>query len=178
MRTGRLSAIHDRTGFTLLEVLVVAALLVLMATVVMPSMSSMGGRGAMITTSGDLARFVSGVRRGAIDTGTRRWLRYEVNGRMVLAGPADGASDASFELPEAYEFGDHEAAERLPDIVADAATVEQKQAVWSPEVTFYPDGTGVDAQWTLKDDGGRVRTITVRGTTGRIRITSGGDDDA
>lgn len=148
-------------------------ILVVTASFVMPSVSTMGRRGAMMTASGDVLRFLAENRRRAVGEGARRWVRYEIEGSSLLAGPEDAAADHTFELPEGFEFGDHENAERLPDLVEESATVEQRQATWSPEISFYSDGTAIDAEWLLKDDGGRKRTVAIREMTGRVRILMG-----
>lgn len=167
---------RPRAGFTLLELVVVAGLLVVLASIVVPSVTGMGRRGLLMTASGDVLRFLADNRRKAVDQGTRRWVRFEVDGKALVAGADGGAVDAQFSLPEGCEFGSHDSPERLPDDVADSVGVEQRQAAWSPEISFYPDGTASDQRWTLKGAGSR-RLVSIRGLTGRVRVSLGSDDD-
>lgn len=163
-----------RRAFSLLELVVVAALLVVLASIVVPSVSTMGRRGVLMTASGDVLRFVAESQRKAVDSGQRRWLRYEVLGATLITGVDGGPVDTEFAVPEGCEFGEHESAERLPDEVADSLSTEQRQAAWSPEISLFPDGTAEDASWTLKDPAGRARTVSIRGLTGRARVVTGG----
>lgn len=153
-------------------------LLVVLASVVMPSMSAMGRRSGVMTTSGDVLRFLNDNRRRAIDEGTRRWVRYESGGTTLIAGPDATASDLSFELTGDCEFDVAATTERLPDVVADGLSGEQKTAAWSPEITFYPDGTADDVAFGFHDNGGRERVVEVRRLTGRSTVRGVAASDA
>lgn len=167
-----------RSAFTLLEVLLVTVLLVVLASVMVPSVTAMTRRGAIMTASGDVTRFLADNRRRAIDESQRRWVRFESLGRTLLAGPEDAASDLSFTMSERCKFGEADEPERLPDIVSESLASELQESGWSPSIWFYPDGTASDEQWALQDDSGRRRTVSIRALTGRVDVSPERSDDA
>lgn len=158
---------HGRGGFTLLEIVIVAAVLLTLAAATVPTVTALLGRESLMTARGDLISFLSAQRRQAIDTGRVRWLRWEADGHHVVAGFDGEAVDADIALPDDAKILS-ESFEGLPDrffeTVSDPSLAD---AAWSQEVLFYPDGTATEATLEIELPP-RTETLTLHAWSGIV----------
>ena len=160
----------SRRGFTLLEVVLVAGLLVVLTAAAVPSIAALLERQAVMTAAGDAVRFLDESRRRAVEEGIGRWVRLESGGGMMMSGPLGDSADHESELAGPCAFEEFDPSERLSGVVAEAAGAFQTEAAWSPAATFRPDGSSTDLAFTVLDDAGRRRDLTLRGLTGRTVV--------
>jgi prepilin-type N-terminal cleavage/methylation domain-containing protein len=174
----------SRPGFTLFEVLLVLALIVLLAAITYPSVEAMYG-GSKVTAAGDMVRaaWVEAQAR-AIDEG--RSYRFAIlpnqgNYRIAPDSPefwaANGAPGSggaghsrAFEdkLPKPVLFTIANGS--APD-VATAPADSTDGLTWVSVVTFLPDGTArEDASVTVASRGTRPLVVHLRGLTGVITV--------
>jgi prepilin-type N-terminal cleavage/methylation domain-containing protein len=181
-----------RRGFTLFEILVVLALLVVIAGMMMPAIANSLSH-ARLTSGGEMVRAAWGkARLAAMQAGEAYVFRYEEGGSryqiaQLAALSAEGAAELNV-LPALSEE-DEEYAEadmlrlsksRLPTEVVFAqgqvAAVPQAaspamaaQGGWSQPILFYPDGTTSDAAVLVANADGETLRVTLRGLTGISR---------
>ena len=160
----------SRPAFTLLELLLVATLLCVAAAVTVPAVTGVAKRRELMTATGDTLRFLDENRRRAVEEGAARWVRVESGGPNLIAGVVAAGIDHDVSLPDGCEFEDFDPAERLSEVVKDSAKREFVEASWSPEATFFPDGTSTDLAFTVEGPGGRRRNLNLRGLTGRASL--------
>jgi general secretion pathway protein H len=137
-----------RSGFTLVELIVVLAILAAVAALVTPSFSR-------TITSARLRTAASDVRTSL------------ARGR-VLAVAAAKERTVAFDLSMG-EFGvDNETMTRLPDTIRLGAVLpgEERRERGNVRIRFFPDGSGDEAEITVTaEDGGTLR-VTVDPLTG------------
>jgi type II secretory pathway pseudopilin PulG len=182
-----------RSAFTLFEILLVMALLVVIAAVMMPVIADSLSR-ARLENGGELVRAAWGrARLVAMETGEPYVFRYEPNGSRyqialltALTGenadevnslPAIEEEDADYEadmlrlakarLPQDIVFTKGEVA-AVPQLAGAAASQE---GGWSPPITFYADGTTTDAAVEIANPDGEAIRVTLRGLTGISRAS-------
>jgi len=180
-------------GFTLLELLLVLAVLVTVASLTGPSMMRYL-REQDIREGAEATRIAAASTRiKAIDTGLTYQLRYEPDGRRFVVIPFDPpetlaasssstddgvstypvlsgrlAETCSFVIPDDAE----PIAEGLPvdsfSMLPDAAELEA--TTWGPPILFYPDGTADDAQLRIVNEDELSVDLQVRGLTGTVSV--------
>ena len=175
-------------GFTLLEVLLVLAILVTLAGLSWPSVSNMLDTLAMDEAVEPVRQSLAKTRTRALDAGVTWQFRFEPQGRRYLVAPyeLDRLDEdeeieqeqlallprISGQLPEGFSFV--AASENLEGIenVAPQAVAglnDQKQlgeASWSPPVLFYSDGAAIEGSFDIVDPNRQFRRLTVRALTG------------
>lgn len=183
-----------RSGFTLFEILLVMALLVVIAGVMMPVIADSLSR-ARLENGGELVRAAWGrARLAAMESGEPYVFRYEPNGSryqiaLLTALTGENADEVNSLPAEEEEDADYEEADmlrlskaRLPqDIVfarGEVAAVPQlagaaasQDGGWSPPITFYADGTTTDAAVQITNPDGEWIYVTLRGLTGISRAS-------
>ena len=184
----RLRTAADRPAFTLVEVLIVLALLATVAAAVAPAalrvFEGYGLKRSAEAVRDDLTR----ARLSAVQEGVEYHFRTEPGGARWVVIPGERERAAAEGAPPAYvpvRSGvlaagvtflsdappglaggalDPALFEGLPDAAALAALN------WADPVVFLPDGTGERAVVTLTDDGGRAMRIAVRPLTGAATV--------
>ena len=140
----------SRPGFTLVELVLVASVVAVLAAATVPALTMLLGRGVGMEQQATLRAFVTAQRHQAIDTGNVRWLRWEAGGHHLIAGVDGRPADEDLALIDEVEL-ESDVAERLPDrlfdALGDSGTFDASlaDAGWSGEVLFYPDGTATPA---------------------------------
>lgn len=185
-------------AFTLLEILLVLAILVILAGMSLPLLfNALQGHRLKISAQmiqNELMR----ARVDAMESGRVRMFRYETDTGNFKVAPLlrnsdelennlAGTSQAIGISQEVFQSAEAEILEGTLEegIVFAGESVEadmrsyslgQEQgggleiAGWSNPVLFYPDGTTSDATVYLRDDGGTLISVQLRGLTGIARI--------
>ena len=137
-----------REGFTLVELIVVLAILAGLAALVAPSFSRTVASARLRTAASDVRSTFARTRALAVASARER--------------------SAVFDLSEG-EFGvDNEAVRRLPETFRLGAVLPGEERRWrgSVRVRFFPDGGGEEAEISVTaQDGGALR-VTVDPLTG------------
>jgi Tfp pilus assembly protein FimT len=182
-----------RPALTLVEVLLVLALLVVAAAVTAPIMSSSIDRARLIH-GGDLLRAAwAKARLSAMQAGDTYAFRFEPKGSryQIALVSAISATDANSvnSLPSETSTGDEYSdsdvlrlsRERLPEgVIFDSAQMANDaqsgapaaaSGDWSVPILFYPDGAAADAVVLLANSRGLKLRVTLRGLTGISRAS-------
>ena len=174
MTTRRHTRRPHRTGYTLFEILVVLALLLLLAIVILPSVVSFRGdtrqRAAADVIRGELAA----ARGRAMEEGRPYRVAINQAGTRIRRAPdgPDFATTPAFDHPDPFstavdcEF-DHVTAE----VIADEAS-PQSPDEWKTVATVQPDGTCREdsAVVVIKEPGNGELRLLVRGLTSSSRV--------
>jgi prepilin-type N-terminal cleavage/methylation domain-containing protein len=181
------------TGFTLLELLVVVAILVLLAALVAPNVVARMQENRVAQAAESVRDVISRSRTFALDAGIDYQFRYETNGRNFVVLPLEmepADSNSSFGDSETSNYvrltGELDDGLRLLAIDDDEQTVESlesawfgqlanslqlSQATWSSPIIFYFDGTADDAEFQVTSDDKVAADLTIRGLTGRVSVS-------
>jgi len=164
----------NRTGVTLLELMLVLVLLIVVAGLAMPIFTGMA-RAARLRNGADQIRAaMAQARVRAITSGQIFALRYDLNAGTYTTSPYSqfiDANEASSEaqlvtesrsLPEGVRFF---AGNSVTDNRSTLAAREE-QAAEEPAVLFYPDGTTSTAELQINNEEGSALVIALRGMTG------------
>lgn len=187
-----------RNGFTLLEMLLVLAILVAIAALAAPAL-----RGVVLTAklraAGDTVRTEwTRAHVKAMKTGRIQVFRFEQDGSRFTVQPWAAADDQIEAAPSVKGFGtaeeetasprlDESSAVSLPEgtkFVAGAAALEGRsqaiekdikdanrfEADWSQPVLFYPDGSSSDAWVIVANERDVAIRVDLRGMTGTTTL--------
>lgn len=196
----RYSARCYRRGLTLLELLLVLAVLIVLTAVAWPSLSGLHHRQRLQQAAFTAQRQLASARVNAVRRGVPCEFRYEPGGRsyVVLQPQGIRPSDSrdagppfdprqSFadqldpiivrgQLAEGISFATafdrHQGVERttLPANLGALLGKDLGGAFWSSPIRFYPDGSGTEAQLEVVDRAGRALRVSVRQLTGSVRV--------
>jgi prepilin-type N-terminal cleavage/methylation domain-containing protein len=187
-RPSNVNVLHR--GLTLVELMLVLALLVVITAISIPLMEGSFARAAM-HSSGDLLRGAwAEARLAAMQSGQTQAFRYEPNGSrfQIVTLNAVGAPEQNELAPE-----DPEADRDINELVrlsqrrlvngvifsgGDVAPSAQVMATlpsviegpWSQPILFYPDGTTSDASLVLANANQLSIRVTLRGLTGISQV--------
>ena len=199
----RQSARYDRQGVTLVEVLLTLCLLVVIASLVWPTLGKPFANQRLKKSADRIRAAWCEARVDAMDTGNVYVFlhaiegeRYRVERRADLAVTADASFDESAGqsnasgmpavveriLPNGITFlsGEVEADTRATLLGAGNDVSSTSSAVdvdWSEPIIFYPDGTTSTAQLTMKNEHDRQIRLSLRGLTGVVRVNDVGSDE-
>jgi len=176
------------SGFTLIEVILVMAILVAIAAMTLPSLSGVFTR-SQLRNGGEVVRSAWGkARLAAMDSGQPYLFRCQLKGGEFQllniaelaaaggqsAGPTgnvvepDGSWRLAFDrLPAGVVFAKGEFA---PSQLMDAMFAGVANAAWAGPIVFYPDGTCTDATILLSNENESTIRVTLRGITGTALI--------
>lgn len=183
-----------RSGFTLFELLLVLAVLVVIVSLTWPSMTRYMQEQEMLEGAEAARSAAASTRIKAIDTGLTYQFRYEPNGRRFVVVPFDppetlASSSTSTEegvgtypvlsgqLGEQSKFVIPEdqpaVAEGLPrESFASLPDANDLEATaWGPPLLFYPNGTAGDATFRIVNEDDLRVELTVRGLTGTLTLS-------
>lgn len=179
-----------RTGYTLLELLIVAALLSLIASLTLPSFQRLAARSEVQEAGRQLRVALLEARLAAIESGHLTYFRYQLGNDQFEIGRAAGTSQPR-QTPGgggAPAWGDVDVeptAEpralsrgiRFVDPSADGQHEPSATAVgsddassWSEPLLFFPNGRTFNARIALASNSHRVE-LRVRGLTGTVQVS-------
>ena len=182
-----------RAGFTLLELLVVLAVILLIVGMVWPNLLAYMQTATLRDQSRTVSETIAHTRLGAIDHGIPYQFFYEPDGTHFLMlptndEPASGESDSSGtvvtipgesgELPEGYTFKTPEGIEAgqvnvSGEMLTDVPSASDLTSVsWATPAVFFPDGSGTDYRFEMENDSGHYLTISIRSLTGAATLSS------
>ncbi len=187
-------------GYTLMEMLLVLALLVVIAALSAPALRGVMQR-ATLTAAGDTVRVeFARAHVKAMKTGRIQVFRFEQGGRRYRVQPfvagddeletnlpdstateglalevnTSGGTAADVgeekELPEGTTFAAGDAAEESRGLAVTDAVAGEGE--WSRPILFYPDGSSSDAFIVLADELERGLRIDLSGLTGTAKVGS------
>jgi type II secretion system protein H len=163
-----------RVGFTLIEIMIVVALMGLIATMAIPNIYQLSKKEGMRRAVSDLIEVCSNARAQAILRGVAVDVifhpverRFEVSALAAPAAlPDSEGSPAKPAPPPSPGTG---LAGVIPDDIAlemlDVNLLEYNQSEWT-RVRFYPNGTSDEMTVIFHSDKGEFRKITLEPTTG------------
>jgi len=186
---------QSRRGFTLMEILVVLALMVLIASLAAPSMLGMLETHKLRKSADLLRAEMADARLRAMELGQIQMFRYQIDGNQFgfepwytdeallegnQVGPSllpptaerDGLPDNRLEqLPDGIQILGGERSSDTRSMEIDLALSRELAAnqTWSPPILFYPDGTSSDARIVLTNKRQQVVEVTLRGITGTTK---------
>lgn len=169
-----------RRGFTVFEIVVVLALLLLLAAVLLPSVGAFRGDTRQ-RAAADLIRAELAVARSrAMEEGRPYRVAVSADGKRVRRAP-DGP-----EFATAAGFGHADSSAQVVDYPFDEVTAEVVSEQpdsgpvqidnWVTIATVQPDGTCREdgALVLIKEEDGSTMRVHVRGLTGASRVVKGG----
>jgi prepilin-type N-terminal cleavage/methylation domain-containing protein len=183
-----------RRGMTLLELLIVLAMIVVLAAVSLPAIRQ-AWQYQQLKQAGDLLRAVCGQTRvKAMRSGQIQMLRVEVGtGRYYVQAwttnddSLNASADESLELqslqleidplhmkqlPEGITFhaSNSHFDTRASEIEDTLQQLERGQGTWSLPVLFYPDGSSSFAELTLANEREQAIPLKIRSLTGLCQV--------
>lgn len=183
-----------RAGFTLLELLLVLAVLVTVASLSWPRMMRYIEENALKQNVELVRRELAATRILAIESGLTYQFRFEPTAQSFVILPFERPEivatdpqkaptptvktvvgklsiDLQFE-PATDKTGKSSGGDRLDDIwlslLKDGAMYSD--TVWSPPILFRANGESQDSHLVVRDKGGNTIELHVRGLTGAVRV--------
>ena len=167
-----------RPGFTLIEMVVVVAVLVIIGGVILPTLAGMTGNTKVKASADSVKARLLEARLAAMEQGRPYVFSISPDGTQVRVAP-----DETVDAPQAPDGGtvpDIRITETLPD---DITVAKQNNASndmnsqtadgFTPVATFQPDGTCKEDSPDIEVQEGKVAgvVIRVRGLTGAVTVT-------
>ncbi len=174
-----MTARRRRTGYTLMELLAVIAILTALGGILVPTLSGIGGD-AKVKAGADAVRArMAEARAAAIEQGRAYRVAVSEDGTRVRVAP-DELEFAGFEPLDVEGAGPVIVEDELPTpvtvapVLDEAAQAVVDEAGWIRVVTFLPDGTCREASAAVEvcEPGCHSMLIRVRGLTGSATVTS------
>ena len=184
----------QRQGFTLLEISLVLAIMVVVAAVAWPALRTAFQTRRLKAAADQLRTEFGAARVEAMSSGAGQIVRCDPGERTYEVKPFDDL-DAYVEaenianeetLMSQPPGGENRGAKQLPEgvtFVASHAVIDSRAAAVAAgmiggtadtefqDILFYPDGTTSTAEVTIKNERGKYITIQLRGLTGVARVT-------
>ena len=188
-------------GFTLVEVLLVVAIVVIVAALVWPAMEKPLAYRRLHSAADEVRTEWCQARTEAMRSGRTYAFRYEVGGDHYYSepdrgpeantatgapasasstggntpSPADAAAPVENKtLPTGVKFLGQQPAENTTTAPSAASAQNQPAAGWSEPIFFYPDGTASDVQLILSCNQSYALRVMLRGSTATATVADAG----
>lgn len=166
-----------RSGYTLLELMCVIAVLVILGAVILPSLAGMF-LDTRVKAAADLVRGQAAIARSrAIEDGRVYQLFASPDGRRVRIGPDESElleqSASATATPILVRETDlPDGVTLVPMFTGDETQMTVSTDGWTKLVSFKPDGTCREllARFELQEPGVQSFMVTVRGITGAVVV--------
>lgn len=185
---------NDRSGFTLLELMIVVAIILAVTAMAAPGMMERVRSGRVEEAADAVSTMLANARTQAIDTGVDYHFRFELNGQCFVAIPAEvdvsigNSNNSDSETAEfsytagnlpttiflRYSQNDESGSETLkgPAFGKLANAGEMASKNWSMPILFRFDGSSEDKTFRVMDEQQRSCDVSVRGLTGAISTSN------
>jgi len=161
-----------RNGFTLLEIVLVMAIVIIISAVCLPTMNAMYADTRVRGAADEIRRAWAEARAHAIDTG--KPYRFSVKFEKIEYRVAPDSEDFWNSVPEGSTDSTAALSNSLPDGINFTRDTKSKfpaSGEWSTVVVFLPDGTSrADASIAVQEGNGPPLTVSVRGLTGNVSV--------
>jgi len=173
---------NRRTGFTLFEVVLVAAIIVLMAALAYPALRAMYGSYKMTGAVDSVRAAWAQARSRAMEEGRPYRFAVEPDGSHFRVAPdrddfwAGSAPGGGYVLEQALPSGvrfsiNGDPSSPPPPEVADNIKQQAASGNWTTAVVFRPDGTArEDVKILFQVSGARATMVHLRGLTGTATV--------
>jgi prepilin-type N-terminal cleavage/methylation domain-containing protein len=179
---GLLTAMR-RTGYTLMEVILVLAIMVLLAALSFPSVETMYGDVRLNAAADQIRARWADARTQAIEEGRPYRFAVQTDGRFRIAPDTmefwGGGSTGDNALPNETDTPPLDIEESLPkgvkfsDNGLNTAGDAGDAGGWITVVRFQPDGTAsTDVEIVFESEGCRPLQLRLRGLTGAVTATT------
>lgn len=177
-------AIERRSAYTLIEILLVLALIVALSAMVLPELRGPIARQRLVSAAESIRAAWNNARSDAMMTGEIHLFRYEPDTgnyavqRWINAdtssstGPGAGsttASDDQLSLPDEVRFLTGEQVDARADFAA--AEMSGANTGSAPSVMFYADGTTSTVELEIANVYDTKVRISLRGMTGVVSVS-------
>lgn len=152
MRISRTDAPPRNGGFTLLELLIVLAIVVLIAAVSIPNLRLPGIATNAAGAARQLASGLADARQTAIFANRETPLIVDIQNRTFSVGSGQAVTLAGIR--------------KITLLTGERDVLDEDRG----EIRFFPDGSAGGGEITLQDEAGNTATIRVNWLTGRIAL--------
>ncbi|MBN2477373.1 MAG: prepilin-type N-terminal cleavage/methylation domain-containing protein [Pirellulales bacterium] len=181
-------------GYTLLEMIIVVAIVALLVALTMPAMRGPLGKSELRGAAKQVRTALAGARLRAIESGVAQQFHFQPGGnrfevvprptrdagmglpfssgqatrRIAAAVPRSPEEPEPDQLPGGVRFVGQQTAEPSPE--DSPQTVRLDAESWSPPIVFYPNGRTTNARIRLNGSRGFYADVLVRGVTGAATV--------
>jgi type II secretion system protein H len=184
---------RPRRGYTLLEILLVLAIIVVAAAAVAPSFRRMARNTNLKAAAGEVRAELTRAHVLAMKSGRVQVFQYELGGRKfkiepwigddeALEGTGAEASTTPVTNPDGQPKGERNLPEGITFALGDAAIESRGERIeqqldtsggteWSRPILFYPDGSSADAFIVVANEVETAIRLDLRGMTGAVKVS-------
>lgn len=191
------SSDNPRVGYSLVELLIVLAVLALMAGLTLPALRGPLEKSRLRGAGRQMQATLAKARSLAIRTGREHWLTYEIDGPAwrieAKPEPIDAVDDVASvlgqpsaeapatpeivmvregDLPAGVVFSDQGAITDIDEFAEPDVTLEPQTEKWSEPIRFKPNGRSEDATIRIAGTRDFVTEVRLRGLTGIAKSTT------
>lgn len=179
---------QQRTGFSLIELMVVVVLLAILSSVIVPEMRGTYKHELLRSTTRDIVQTLRMAQTRSVTEGKRHWLRFNDELGEYRVERLEKTPEAGFQLSPAKDGigikgklkkGISVAIENSESDNQDTPSFPQSESAATSDfgleksVCFFPDGTSENKTILVSDDDGFQLSIVVNPLTSKVEIVKG-----
>jgi prepilin-type N-terminal cleavage/methylation domain-containing protein len=173
-----------RTGFTILEILVVVVVILILGAVIVPTINTFWADGRTKAAVDSTQTRLAEARSNAVNHGRNYQLLVSPDGCQIrVAADPSEQMEASENGSAAQEFGVTvkfpPTVTLLPETLADTGASANSSG-WTLLVTYKPDGTCMEdnVEFSINEPGVTPQVFRIRGMTGTVAVNRKDDPKA